>query len=56
MQSIVYPSITTNNHVKFENQLLSYIKFSDYLHIDFADGTRYPEPPSSSWAHAFAGK
>jgi pentose-5-phosphate-3-epimerase len=42
MQSIVYPSITTNNHVKFENQLLSYIKFSDYLHIDFADGTVTP--------------
>lgn len=42
MQSIVYPSITTNNHVKFENQLLSYLKFSDYLHIDFADGTVTP--------------
>lgn len=42
MQSIVYPSITTDNHSKFEHQLVVYSKFSDYLHIDFADGTVTP--------------
>lgn len=42
MKSIVYPSITTNNHAEFEGQLTSYLKFSDYLHIDFADGTITP--------------
>lgn len=42
MQNIIYPAITTNNIIEFQNQFESYLKFSEYIHIDFADGSITP--------------
>lgn len=41
-QARIIPSITTDDKNLFESQLAGYLKFSECLHIDFADGTITP--------------